>query len=87
MTTGARVKEFEKEIADLLGLQHTLAVSSGTAALHLAYLTLNLKTGDEGIARFKADEKSRMIAVQSESKLPYQGPHGYSKDGIDALIF
>lgn len=44
------------------------------------------RRSDEGIARFKADEKSRMIAVQSESKLPYQGPRGYSNDGIDALF-
>ena len=49
LTTGVKVKEFEQKIADLLGLQHTLAVSSGTAALHLAYLTLDLKAGDEVI--------------------------------------
>ena len=49
LTTGVKVKEFEQKIADLLEVKHTLAVSSGTAALHLAYLTLGLKAGDEVI--------------------------------------
>ena len=49
LTTGARVKEFEEGVLNLLGLKYTAAVSSGTAALHLAYLTLDLKAGDEVI--------------------------------------
>ena len=49
LTTGVRVKEFEERILNLLGLKYAVAVSSGTAALHLAYLTLDLKAGDEVI--------------------------------------
>jgi len=36
LTTAARAAEFEKRFADYIGVKHALAVSSGTAALHLA---------------------------------------------------
>src|SRR6185312_2833834 len=37
----------EAEIARLCEVEHALAVSSGTAALHLAVLALGLEPGDE----------------------------------------
>ncbi|MDE2079664.1 MAG: DegT/DnrJ/EryC1/StrS family aminotransferase, partial [Patescibacteria group bacterium] len=50
LTTGTRVKQFEEGMKKLLGIQDgVLAVSSGTAALHLGYLSLGLKKGDEVI--------------------------------------
>lgn len=49
LTTGEQVKDFEKGIGQLLGLENALAVSSCTAALHLAYIALGLKKGDEVI--------------------------------------
>lgn len=45
---GPRVAEFEEEFANAVGSKYAYAVSSGTAALHLAYLSL-LKPGDEVI--------------------------------------
>lgn len=46
---GALTEQFEERLSDYLGGRHVLAVSSGTAALHLALLALELKQGDEVI--------------------------------------
>ncbi len=40
LTTGPKVKEFEKALCDYTGAKYAVAVSSGTAALHLAALIL-----------------------------------------------
>jgi dTDP-4-amino-4,6-dideoxygalactose transaminase len=44
---GPKVAEFEAELARLCEVEHALAVSSGTAALHTAVLALGLQPGDE----------------------------------------
>jgi dTDP-4-amino-4,6-dideoxygalactose transaminase len=44
---GPHVDAFEKEIADFLGVEHAVAVNSGSSALHLAVVTANLGPGDE----------------------------------------
>src|SRR6267378_914779 len=49
LTMGARVPEFEAELARACETRHAVAVSSGTAALHLAVLALGLQPGDEVI--------------------------------------
>ena len=43
---GPQVDAFEKEVADYVGINHTLALSSGTAALHLALEVLGVTSGD-----------------------------------------
>ena len=47
LTMGPKVEEFEALLADAVGVEHAVAVSSGTAALHLAVLALGLGPGDE----------------------------------------
>ena len=47
LTMGARVAELEQELARACEVRHAVAVSSGTAALHLAVLALDLQPGDE----------------------------------------
>ncbi len=44
---GPHVDAFEREFAEKLGVEHAVALSSGTAALHLALLTLGVGPGDE----------------------------------------
>ncbi len=46
---GPEVEAFEKEFAALVGAPLAVACSSGTAALHLALLALDLQPGDEVI--------------------------------------
>ncbi len=47
---GARVEQFEQEFARYKGAPYALAVSSGTAAIHLALAALGISAGDEVIA-------------------------------------
>jgi perosamine synthetase len=47
LTRGPKVEELEVELARACGVEHAVAVSSGTAALHLAILALGLRAGDE----------------------------------------
>lgn len=47
ITTGPKIKEFEEKFASYVGAEYAIAVSSGTAALHLACLAADLKKGDE----------------------------------------
>jgi perosamine synthetase len=49
LTMGPKVGEFEEQLARACGVDHAVAVSSGTAALHLAVLALGLGEGDEVI--------------------------------------
>jgi perosamine synthetase len=47
LTMGPKVAELEAELARACAVEHALAVSSGTAALHLAVLALRLEPGAE----------------------------------------
>jgi len=47
---GPNVDAFEHSLADYCGIKHAAALSSGTAAIHLALIILGIKPGDEVIA-------------------------------------
>ncbi|HYZ78568.1 MAG TPA: DegT/DnrJ/EryC1/StrS family aminotransferase [Gaiellaceae bacterium] len=49
LTTGPRTAELEARFAEYLGARHVVALSSGTAALHLSLLALGIGPGDEVI--------------------------------------
>lgn len=49
LTQGPKVAEFERLVADYCGVREAVAVSSCTAALHLALLVLEVGPGDEVI--------------------------------------
>ena len=44
---GPQVDAFERELATVAGVEHAVALSSGTAALHLALVVLGIGAGDE----------------------------------------
>jgi len=46
LVQGARVAAFEQAVADYVGVQHAVAVSNCTAALHLGLLVLGVEPGD-----------------------------------------
>ena len=49
LSGGPAVQEFERGLVDVTGARHAVAVGSGTAALHVAAMTLDLKPGDQVI--------------------------------------
>jgi dTDP-4-amino-4,6-dideoxygalactose transaminase len=49
LTTGPRVKDFERRFATAVGADHAIAVTSCTAAMHLALDALRIGPGDEVI--------------------------------------
>ncbi|MBS0307495.1 MAG: aminotransferase class I/II-fold pyridoxal phosphate-dependent enzyme [Proteobacteria bacterium] len=63
---GPNVDAFEKELAALVGIGHAAAVSSGTAAIHLALRLLNIGAGDEVFC-------STLTFAASANPIVYQG--------------
>jgi hypothetical protein len=49
LTQGPRIKEFEENFAKYVGCKYAVAVSNGTAALHLSAMALNVNPGDKVI--------------------------------------
>jgi dTDP-4-amino-4,6-dideoxygalactose transaminase len=63
---GPQVEAFEREFGEKFGFSHTVAVSSGTAAMHLALRCLGVGPGDEVIA-------SSLTFIGSVSPVIFQG--------------
>lgn len=49
LTTGPKIAEFERKFADYVGAKYAVAVSNGTAALHIACMAAGIGEGDEVI--------------------------------------
>lgn len=49
LTQGPKIKEFEDAFAQYIGVKYAVAVSNGTAALHLAAMALEVKSGQKVI--------------------------------------
>lgn len=49
LTQGPKIAEFEAAFAEYIGCRYAVAVSNGTAALHLSALALDIKPGDKVI--------------------------------------
>jgi dTDP-4-amino-4,6-dideoxygalactose transaminase len=64
--TGPQVDAFEREFAQKLGVPHAVAVSSGTAAMHLALRILKVSYGDKVIA-------STLTFIGGVSPIVFQG--------------
>ena len=63
---GPMVDAFEQEFSEKLGIAYALAVSSGTAAMHLALRVLGVEPGDEVIA-------STLTFIGSVTPIVFQG--------------
>jgi perosamine synthetase len=66
LTTGPKIEEFENLFAQAVGSKYAIAVSSGTAALHLALIAGNIGPGDEVIT-------SPITFVATANCICYQG--------------
>lgn len=63
---GPHVDLFEKEVCELTGAKYAVALSSGTAAIHLALILLNVSVGDEVVC-------STFTFAASANPIVYQG--------------
>ena len=66
LTTGPYVKTFEETVANYVGAKYAIAVSNGTAALHMACFAAGITEGDEVIV-------SPMTFVASANAVLYCG--------------
>lgn len=90
ITQGPRVAAFEQAVADYCGVEHAVAVSNCTTALHLALLTLGIGPGDEVIC-------PSMSFIASANAIRYTGAevvfadvdrrtYNLDADAVEALI-
>ena len=49
LTTGPKIQEFERKVAGYCGARYAVAVSNGTAALHIACMAAGIGAGDQVI--------------------------------------
>ena len=88
LTLGPRTAAFEDAFARHLGVRHAVAVSSGTAALHLAYLTAGVGPGDEVIVpsmTFAATASTVLQCGATPVFADIVGPHDLGIDPDDVL--
>jgi dTDP-4-amino-4,6-dideoxygalactose transaminase len=65
---GPDLDAFEREVAERAGVAHAVALSSGTAALHLALLLAGVERGDEVLV-------PSLNFIASAAAVTYQGAH------------
>jgi dTDP-4-amino-4,6-dideoxygalactose transaminase len=74
---GPNVDSFEQELAAVVGVKHAAALSSGTAAIHLALRLLGVGFGDRVFC-------STLTFVASANPIVYQGAEAVFIDSDDA---
>jgi dTDP-4-amino-4,6-dideoxygalactose transaminase len=87
LTMGPRTSEFEGVFADRFGSPHAVAVSSGTAALHLALLAAGIGEGDEVLVpamTFVAGAAAVRYCGARPVLVESLGPHDLNLDPADA---
>ncbi len=86
LTMGPRTQEFEEAFAAHLGVPHAVALSSCTAALHLAYLAAQVGPGDEVIVpaiTFVATAAAARYCGATPVLADVKGPHDLGIDPAD----
>jgi len=86
LTMGPRTDAFEREFAEHLGVAHAVALSSGTAALHLAMLAAGVGPGDEVVVpaiTFVATAAAARYCGAEPVLADILGPHDLGVDPAD----
>jgi dTDP-4-amino-4,6-dideoxygalactose transaminase len=86
LTMGPRTAAFEEAFAQHLGVRHAVAVSSCTAALHLAYLAAGVGPGDEVVVpamTFAATAAAAVYCGAAPVFADVIGLHDFSLDPED----
>jgi dTDP-4-amino-4,6-dideoxygalactose transaminase len=86
LTMGPRTLAFEQALATYVGAEHAVAVSSGTAALHLACLAAGIGPGDEVLVpglTFVASASAAEFCGGTPVLCDIAGPHDLNLDVAD----
>jgi len=86
LTMGPRTADFEQAFAAYVGARHAIAVSSGTAALHLAAMASGLGPGDEMIVpglTFVASASAARFVGAEPVLCEIVGPNNLNLDAAD----
>jgi len=85
LTTGPKIAEFEKIVADYVGAKYAVAVASGTAALHVSCLAAGIKKGDEVITTPITFAASSNCVLYCDAKVVFAdiNPITYNIDPTD----
>lgn len=68
LSAGPKVREFEEAFAEYVGARYAIALSTGTAALHVALAALNIGPGDDVVL-------PSLTFVATANAVLYQGAH------------
>jgi dTDP-4-amino-4,6-dideoxygalactose transaminase len=86
LTMGETVEKLEKDFSDFIGAKHAIAVSSGTAALHLAMRALDIGPKDEVIVpslSFVASSNAILYVGAKPVFVDITGLHDFNLSGDD----
>jgi dTDP-4-amino-4,6-dideoxygalactose transaminase len=86
LTMGERTQAFEQKLGELLASPRALAVTNGTAALHLAYAALDIGPGDEVICpslTFVATANAALTCGATVVLADVIGEHDLTLDPVD----
>ena len=86
ISMGQRVQQVEEEFSRRLGVRHVIAVTNGTAALHLALAGLEIRPGDEVIVpslTFVATANAVRYVGATPVFADIVGPHDLTIDPVD----
>ena len=65
LAEGKYVYDFERKFSNFFGLKNSIAVSSGTSAIHIALILAGIKQGDEVISTSMTAEPTNTAILQS----------------------
>ena len=82
ISEGKKVKQFEEELSQKLGLVNPVALNSGTSALHLAIVLAGIGEGDEVICPAQTFVASALVIIQQGAK-PVFADVQYQTGNID----
>lgn len=71
IAAGPKVKRFEREFAEVIGAHHATALSSATAALHLALEAVGVGPGDEVIVPVYTFTSSAAVVVHCGARIVF----------------
>jgi len=86
LTMGPKTREFETAFAEYIGCKHAVAVSSCTAALHLALDAIGLRPGDEVIVPVNTFTATAAVVAHMGGKVVFADTlaDGFNIDPADA---